>query len=138
MLTNLLVIAAVAVAVIAVAWFKENPPGPTSSADTARIDHAAVNASQKKLPRMIDLGADKCIPCIKMAPILAELKTEYDGKAEIEFIDVWKEPSAGREYGVRIIPTQIFYDQEGKEVWRHEGFLSKEEIVARLKDLEVG
>ena len=88
-------------------------------------------------PRMVDLGADKCIPCKKMAPILAELKTEYAGRAVIEFIDVWKNPSAGEPYDVRIIPTQIFFDRDGKEVWRHEGFLPKDEIVAKLKTLGV-
>ncbi|MDX2200050.1 MAG: thioredoxin family protein [Phycisphaerae bacterium] len=90
------------------------------------------------MPRMIDLGADKCIPCKAMAPILVELTREYAGRATIEFIDVWKNQQAGEPYGVRIIPTQIFFDREGKEVWRHEGFLPKADIVAKLKELGVG
>ncbi|UCD30665.1 MAG: thioredoxin family protein [Planctomycetota bacterium] len=88
-----------------------------------------------KLPRMVDIGADKCIPCKMMAPILKELKREYAGRAEIEFIDAWKNPSAGRKYGIRTIPTQIFYDRTGKEVWRHEGFLSRSQIVAKFKEM---
>src|SRR5690606_35899517 len=60
------------------------------------------------LPRLVDLGADKCIPCRAMAPILDELREEYAGTFEVIFIDVWKNPAAGDEYGVQMIPTQIF------------------------------
>jgi thioredoxin 1 len=84
---------------------------------------------QKKLPRLVDLGADKCIPCKMMAPILEDLKKEYKGKIEVEFIDVWKNNEKGQEYGVRAIPTQIFYDATGKEVFRHEGYFPKEDII---------
>jgi len=84
---------------------------------------------QKKLPRLVDLGADKCIPCKMMSPILDELKKEYKGKIEVEFIDVWKNNEKGQEYGVRAIPTQIFYDEKGKEVFRHEGYFPKEDII---------
>lgn len=102
------------------------------------IANEATATQTTGVPRMVDLGADKCIPCKEMAPILVELKREYAGKATIDFIDVWKNPQAGEPYGVRIIPTQIFFDREGKEVWRHEGFLPKADIVAKLKELGVG
>ena len=69
----------------------------------------------------MDLGAGKCIPCKKMAPILEELKKEYAGRMEVEFIDVWKNPDAGKAYGVEMIPTQIFYDASGTELFRHTG-----------------
>lgn len=105
------------------------------AADGAADGTAPVVVASPGLPRMVDLGADQCIPCKQMAPILAELKTEYAGRATIEFIDVWKNPAAGQAHGVRLIPTQIFYNREGKEVWRHEGFLSKADIVARLREL---
>lgn len=93
--------------------------------------------ARARLPGLVDLGADKCIPCKKMAPILKELRAEYAGRATVDFVDVWKNPSAGRMYGIRVIPTQIFYDREGNEVWRHEGFLSKEAIIAKFKELGV-
>jgi len=110
-----------------------------SRSSPSRSEPAGVPATQRaRLPRMLDLGADKCIPCKKMAPILAELKAEYAGRADIDFIDVWKEPHAGEPYDVRVIPTQIFFDAAGNEVWRHEGFLSRAEIVARLKEMGVG
>lgn len=91
----------------------------------------------KALPRLVDLGADKCIPCIMMAPILEELKKEYAGTFNVEFIDVWKNPDAGRKYGIRIIPTQIFFDASGKELSRHEGFFSREDILLKWKELGV-
>jgi thioredoxin 1 len=82
----------------------------------------------KALPRLVDLGAGKCIPCKKMAPILEEMKVDYAGMVDIEFVDVWKDPKAAKPYGIRLIPTQIFYDSSGKEVLRHEGFFSREDI----------
>ena len=88
---------------------------------------------------MVDIGAKKCIPCKMMAPILEELEREYDttGKAAIIFIDVWENRDQAQKFGIRTIPTQIFYDKEGKEVARHEGFLEKKEIVAMLGKLGV-
>jgi thioredoxin 1 len=80
------------------------------------------------LPRLVDLGAGKCIPCKKMAPILEEMKKDYTGVVDVVFVDVWKDPKAGKPYKIRVIPTQVFYDKTGKEVFRHEGFFSREEI----------
>ena len=88
-----------------------------------------------KLPRLIDLGADKCIPCKMIAPILEELN--YAGTVNVEFIDVWKEPDNAKEYGIRIIPTQIFFDASGKELFRHEGFFSKENILGKWKEFGI-
>ena len=86
---------------------------------------------------MVDLGAHKCIPCKMMAPILEELKQEYKGKAAILFIDVWEHREEAAKYGIRAIPTQIFYAQNGKEVYRHVGFLDKQHIVSMLEKLGV-
>ncbi|MBW7904628.1 MAG: thioredoxin family protein [Phycisphaerae bacterium] len=137
---NLLIAASVLIVVAVFAAVRQSRTnGPTDTIqETAPVATAPVTVATPRIPRMVDLGADKCIPCKQMAPILAELKTEYAGRATIEFIDVWKNPHAGKEHGVRLIPTQIFFDREGKEVWRHEGFLSKAEIVAKLKELGAG
>ncbi|MDP3481670.1 MAG: thioredoxin family protein [Desulfoprunum sp.] len=86
---------------------------------------------------MVDLGANKCIPCKMMAPIMEELEKEYKGKAAIVFIDVWENPGAGDKYDIKLIPTQIFYDAKGKEMSRHEGFYEKAAIVAELTKLGV-
>lgn len=86
---------------------------------------------------MVDIGAKKCIPCKMMAPIMEELEKEYRDKAAIVFIDVWENPGAGDKYGIKLIPTQIFYDAKGKEMLRHEGFMEKPAIVAELRKLGV-
>lgn len=77
---------------------------------------------------MLDLGAKKCIPCKMMAPILEKLEIEYRGKAAIRFIDVWENKDAAQKYGVQAIPTQIFFDKNGKERERHTGFLDEDII----------
>jgi len=90
-----------------------------------------------RLPRLVDLGKGTCIPCKKMAPILEELRKEYEGRAVVEVIDLRDDPGAAKEYGIRLIPTQIFYDAEGEEVLRHEGFMARDAIVAQLADIGV-
>ncbi|MCX5642450.1 MAG: thioredoxin family protein [Candidatus Omnitrophica bacterium] len=92
-------------------------------------------APTQKLPRLVDLGAKTCIPCKMMAPILEELRNEYKGKLQVKFIDVWEDRSAGDQYGIRVIPTQIFFDPSGKELFRHVGFISKEDILAKWQEL---
>jgi thioredoxin 1 len=97
----------------------------------------ATQPEKQPLPKLLDLGAGKCIPCKMMFPVLDELKMEYTGKLEVEFIDVWKNPDAGKQHGIEVIPTQIFYDTTGKELFRHIGFFSKEDILAKWKSLGV-
>jgi thioredoxin 1 len=91
----------------------------------------------KDMVTMVDLGAKSCIPCKMMAPILEKLEKDYKGKAAILFIDVWKDPDQAKRFGIQTIPTQIFYDKQGKEVLRHSGFMSEEAIVAQLKKMGV-
>jgi len=89
------------------------------------------------LPRLVDLGADKCIPCKMMVPVLTKLKTDFAGKLDVEFIDVWKNPEAGITYGVDVIPTQIFYGASGEELQRHTGFIGREDILATWTKLGI-
>lgn len=102
----------------------------------ADASHAADTTAPGR-PRLVDLGADKCIPCKMMAPILAELTKEYAGQLDVVFIDVWKAPEQGKPYGIRVIPTQIFYDATGKECFRHEGFMAKKDILAKWQEFGV-
>jgi thioredoxin 1 len=88
-------------------------------------------------PRLLDLGATKCIPCKKMAPILEELKQEYVGRMDVEFIDVWQNRDAAGQYGIESIPTQIFFDAAGKELYRHQGFYAKDDILKKWNELGV-
>ena len=128
------------VAAVVVVKKKENSSGQlravVNNSQTAAVQTQPPSET-KKLPRLVDLGADKCIPCKMMAPILEELKKDYDGTISVEFIDVWKEPDRAKEYGIMIIPTQIFFDASGKELFRHEGFFSKEDILGKWKEFGI-
>ena len=111
-------------------------PAANSSVDPVAANPAG-DENQAALPRLVDLGASQCIPCKMMAPILKELRGEYAGQLQVDFYDVREMPGISEQYGIRIIPTQIFYDGTGKELWRHEGFMSKEDILAKWKELGV-
>ena len=82
----------------------------------------------------IELGADRCIPCKAMQPIMKEIAKEYAGKIQVVFYDVWKDPTPARKYRIQLIPTQVFIDQSGKEVFRHVGFFAKEEMLSIFKE----
>jgi len=118
-------------------------PGAASAAESGGPAPPADGAGQKagkagaRLPKLLDLGSKRCIPCKRMAPLLEELRKEYAGKFEVEFIDVWvrENAQAAKTHKIRVIPTQIFFDRDGKELWRHEGFLGKEAILAKWKGL---
>jgi thioredoxin 1 len=103
----------------------------------AALSAVATDVPVKGTVTMVDLGAKKCIPCKMMAPILEKLEKEYAAKAAVVFFDVWEDPAPAKRFGIRTIPTQIFFDKEGKEVYRHEGFLSEEEIVRRFRAMGV-
>ncbi|NPU84639.1 MAG: thioredoxin family protein [Syntrophaceae bacterium] len=95
------------------------------------------NLPVKGMVTMVDLGAASCIPCKMMAPILDRLEKRYKGRAAIVFVDLRHEKEAAQRFGIRAIPTQIFFDGHGKEVVRHLGFMSEEAIVAQLKAMGV-
>jgi thioredoxin 1 len=80
------------------------------------------------LPKLLDFGAGKCIPCKKMAPILQALTEEYKGRVIIKVIEVYDERELTQINRIRLIPTQIFFDAKNQEVLRHEGFMGKEQI----------
>jgi thioredoxin 1 len=80
------------------------------------------------LPKLLDFGAGKCIPCKAMAPILKELTEEYKGRVVIKIIEVYEERELTQTNRIRLIPTQIFFDSKNQEVLRHEGFMDKEQI----------
>lgn len=124
------------IAVAAVYGVSESRFAAQSSTSEASRAQGLSSSSAGKVT-MIDLGATECIPCKMMAPIIEELKKEYTGKADIIFIDVWKNPDQARKYNIRAIPTQIFFDAEGREVHRNTGFMDKNRIVAILTRLGV-
>ena len=100
-----------------------------------RAGAAYAEEVSRSIPLLVDLGAGKCIPCKQMKPILEELEREYVGKFEVVFYDVWEDPKPADEYGIHAIPTQIFIDEDGRELFRHVGFFSKEDILQTWMEL---
>ncbi len=125
-------------AIAAVAMIKNSQKKSVdSAAPVIDANKSSIITVQANLPRLVDLGADKCIPCKMMAPILEEMKVIYKDKLIVDFIDVWKNPPEAKKYNINVIPTQIFYDASGKELFRHEGFFAKEDIIAKWKEFGI-
>jgi thioredoxin 1 len=132
------------VAVIVVIAVKKNKsvkdsagPGSEVAGQQLPAEYKLGQLTGKGIPVLVDVGAGTCIPCKLMAPILEELKGELAGKLIVQFIDLNKFPDAAQEYGIKVMPTQIFYDASGKELFRHEGFFSKEDILTKWKEFGV-
>jgi thioredoxin 1 len=129
---DLVIVGTVVVAAAAMILLKQG-----QKAEPVGKTDAPVAAQTKPLPRLVDLGAGKCIPCKAMKPVLEDLQANYAEAFKTEFIDVWQNPDAGKQYEINLIPTQIFYGADGKELFRHEGFFAKEDILAKWKELGV-
>jgi thioredoxin 1 len=121
-----------AVALVVVAALAARSQRKLAPARTEQVAPAA-----QALPRLLELGSDQCVPCKLMAPILDELRKTHAGKLRVDFIDVWKDPEAGKQLDIEIIPTQVFFDATGKELFRHQGFFAKPDILAKWKELGV-
>jgi thioredoxin 1 len=141
---SIIVILLLVVAVVGVMATKNKKSDESSLDLNSSVEQSVPSGSDTNtsvavisLPKLLDLGADKCIPCKMMTPILDEIEKTYAGQLNVEFIDVWKDPSAGEKYSIRSIPTQIFYAADGKELFRHEGFFPKEDILEKWKELGV-
>ena len=89
-------------------------------------------------PVLIDFGANSCVPCRQLRPILKEISTEYSEKAKVVVIDVYKYQKLTQEYKILMLPTLVFFDSKGKEAFRHVGPLEKEKIIAKLKEIGMG
>jgi thioredoxin 1 len=133
------IVVVVAVIALAVTVYVKRPAAEGNSVAVAAAagDTAEKSEAVAALPRLLDLGADKCVPCKMMAPILEQLKVDYEGVLLVDFLDVWKQPAAAEPYGLKVIPTQIFFSADGAELFRHEGFYSREDILAKWRELGV-
>ncbi len=128
-LGKIAIVLALAVVVVVVVVVKRGgsaPVGPTATAP-----------APAGLPRLLELGSVSCIPCKMMAPILEELKREYAGRLQVEIVDVNVNPEPARRHKIRLIPTQIFFDKDGREVFRHVGFYPQDEIEKKLSEMGV-
>jgi len=99
-----------------------------------KAEESPLPAHTPGVPRLLDLGSKGCTACTMLEPILEELRTTYAGQLQVDFIDVWEHTQVATDYGVEIIPTQIFFDADGKEVYRHQGFIAAEDAVQKFKE----
>jgi len=99
------------------------------------IDNPVDRARLSGLPSVIDFGAEGCVACDMMTPVLASLRDELKSKANVLFVDVRKEQVLGSRFGVRTIPLQVFFHRDGKEVFRHIGVFPEAQIRAKLAEL---
>lgn len=113
--------------VVSVLWVKEQ-------AILAR-DNPVDKARTSGRTSLVDFGASGCRPCDMMAPILRDIKKKYEGKLNVVFVHVREEQILTARYGIQGIPVQIFFDKDGKEVFRHTGFFSQNEIEKKLKEI---
>ena len=107
---------------------------PTPSTNTGEEFKKAIQSGK---PMLVDFGSNSCMPCRQIRPILKEISQEYTGKATVLVIDVYKFKELAGEYRVQVIPTLIFFDKSGKEVYRHMGAWDKASIVGKLKEAGV-
>lgn len=130
------IVVAVVAALALVVFLRERQAGDARGPDAAaRVSDPAESGGA--LPKLLDLGSTTCVPCKMMAPILEELKAEYQGRMVVEVIDVKLERELALRHGIRVIPTQIFFDRDGRELFRHEGFMAKEAILGKWKELGI-
>ena len=87
------------------------------------------------LPRLIDLGSGSCVPCKMMMPVLDALRSDFAGQIEVVYIDVKENRAEAQAYNIRVIPTQVYVSASGEELWRHEGFMARGDIVERMREL---
>ncbi|PKN51586.1 MAG: thioredoxin [Deltaproteobacteria bacterium HGW-Deltaproteobacteria-13] len=106
-----------------------------SYADTQNTSSKSTAKSDTILVTFVEIGAAKCIPCKAMQPIMKAVAEEYKGQINVVFHDVWtpQGKADGMKYNIRMIPTQVFLDKNGKEYFRHEGYFPKDDLVKVLK-----
>jgi thioredoxin 1 len=143
MIKKIIIVAVLAVAIAGVLISKNRQKERAEKSAPEKVQVAATNAVaaadvfNNALPKLLDLGANKCMACKMMTPVLDELEKEFAGKLEVKFIDVWQNQDAAEKYEIKTIPTQIFISADGKELFRHVGFFPKEDILKKWKELGV-
>ena len=88
-------------------------------------------------PMIVDFGSNSCIPCRQLRPVLQKVRKDYTGKLEVLIIDVRNNQKLASDYQIQVIPTVVFFDPTGKEVFRHQGFMSEEKVKEQLAKMGV-
>ncbi len=93
--------------------------------------------TMKKMPRLVDFGSKQCRACKAMEPVLETCKEKYADKFKTEFVDVWQpeNQTLAQANNIQSIPTQVFFNEDNKELSRHTGFISEEGILTKWSEL---
>ena len=105
------------------------------SSDPGQVDDAATREISDGVPTLLDLGSTSCVPCQMMEEELERIRAISGDRMTVTFIDINQDQDAASVYGIRVIPTQIFLDPEGTELYRHEGFISAEQMLSKWTEL---
>ena len=130
---KILITAVVLLLTVVLIYWKNAKIAENSASVTTSSQKAT--APETKLPRMLEFGSTTCVPCKMMEEVLESLRHQYSTQLQVDFIDVTKNIEAGKKYKIQLIPTQIFFNPDGKEIFRHEGFFPKKEIIAKFAEL---
>lgn len=133
MKTKILTITLLSLVFFTSACVQESGTANSKTKQTSREDKV-VTKKQAQVT-FIELGSVNCIPCKKMQPVMRAVEESYGDQIEVIFYDVWQpdQKKYAYEYGINLIPTQIFLDKNGKELMRHEGFFPQEGIEQFLQ-----
>ena len=103
---------------------------PLANSQETVVLGSGENPEEKPLITFVELGSVNCIPCKKMQPVMKAVEEKYGTQIKVIFYDVWKadQKKYAQEYGIRLIPTQVFLDKNGREIFRHEGFFPEAKI----------
>lgn len=107
-------------------------PKPQNTQTASTLSMPLQEALTNGMPTLAELGSSTCIPCKQMKPILEALAVQFDGKINVVIVDVYEKQALAQMFGIMAIPTQIIFDKNGKELTRHMGVWSKEEIIAQF------
>jgi thioredoxin 1 len=108
----------------------------TGHAAEAKIDLKALAA--KRMPILLEFGRGWCIPCKYMKPVLDDMAKAYSGKAIVTTVDMDVNKDLVRSFNIRMMPTQVFLSPDGKEFFRNEGTLEREQIAQVFQKMGVG
>jgi thioredoxin 1 len=116
---------------------REVSPKAAQVKGNAPTPSAQVESPKAALPILLDFGRGQCVMCKQVKPVLEELKKELAGKVEVRIVDTGENPEEADKFHIEMIPTQVFLDAKGKEVYRNVGFMPKKDILAKLKEMGV-
>ena len=163
----LIIVVFIILALVAGIWYikqKEKPKHENELKLETPLEITSLNFEElknKNMPIILDFGSDSCVPCVEMEPVLEKIKLDYQNKAIIHFIDVWKYPEVAQDLPIQVIPTQLFINSDGtpykpsKEILNtipgfqiyvdkntneyvyttHQGGLTKEQMVKILTEM---